>query len=126
MARRLPCRTKQVTTEGATFTLGAPSHGQIRTYAEGMTAAEALTDAKERVKRKMDVLSKFVCDSLNDGDPALQLKPEQIDDEMDTTTFNFLYEEVLKYAGFEVKKDSSPSNPLPAASSTSSPTSEAA
>lgn len=109
--RKLPCRTRKVTFEGAVFTLGRPTTAQVLAYAEGMDQHKDPAQSKERI----EIITKLVIDSLNDGDPSLNFTAEDVDNELDADTFRFLYREVLIYGGFNLKPEPS-QDPLPAAS----------
>jgi hypothetical protein len=120
--RKLQARKKTVSIDGAVFTLAKPTTAQVMAWAEGMDQNKGEDGAKERVK----VIVALVLGCLNDADPELNLTAEDIDKELDPNTFSFLYEEVLKYAGYTLKKEDPSVNPTPAALPTKSPTSEAA
>src|SRR6266852_1557062 len=100
---KLPRRVKKVTIDGAVFSLAAPTHNQTREYARHLDSNGSMSK-EERVK----AISQFVCDSLNEATSGLDLKPEGIDDAMDSETFAFLYRELLKLSGFTLKEEGQP------------------
>lgn len=119
-------RTKEVTRDGVTVTIGSLTMKEMRnSVAERLQALDGYLEAKKagdygtmrRIEDNLQpYIKKFVCISLNNADPQGNWTAEKLEEEFDELFYQWLYVQINEFLGIKLI----PSNAAPGETSPTS------